>query len=492
MKTRFNIFAFLFMAMLLGSSCNDWLDVKPQSQMENEDMFSTEKGFKDALTGCYIKLAKPALYGTGMTMTFTEYLAQFWDFDMNNGSDASAIKAFNYNNAHVEGEIKGIYAAFYEVIVHANSVLENIRQNGNVVKNENLRKIIEAEALAIRAFCHTDILRLFGQIPQNSTIPVQLPYATTVSIDAVPYYSYEQFTSLIFKDIDSAQQLLADNDPVFQYTFEELDNYMDKKNNNVDLEDSFLGFRRMRFNYWALEGLKARLYLYMGDKENACIAANNVINAKTKDGKKMVVLSGLTDLHSDKMYMTCPSECILALNNNHLAEYDENLFNSRGEHLTEAHYKDLYDGQSVDINNRPKKIWKRTEKAIAGMFYYDFQKYVQPAKEESEFTTHFNLIPLIRLSEMYLIAMETVSDIAEANALYKIYMEDRGVVAKDLDKQQLEDEILKEYRREFFGEGQMFFTYKRLGTKKMLWKRDREVTEKDYILPLPNTELGNN
>jgi len=40
MKTKFNIFAFLFMAILIGSSCNDWLDVKPQSQMENDDMFS--------------------------------------------------------------------------------------------------------------------------------------------------------------------------------------------------------------------------------------------------------------------------------------------------------------------------------------------------------------------------------------------------------------------------------------------------------------------
>ena len=48
MKTKFNIFAFLFMAILIGSSCNDWLDVKPQSQMENDDMFSSEKGFKDA------------------------------------------------------------------------------------------------------------------------------------------------------------------------------------------------------------------------------------------------------------------------------------------------------------------------------------------------------------------------------------------------------------------------------------------------------------
>ena len=204
----------------------------------------------------------------------------------------------------------------------------------------------------------------------------------------------------------------------------------------------------------------------------------------------MISLSGLSDLQKDKLYLTCPSESVLALNNNHLADYRESLFSSTSGHLTEAHYLDLYEGQSVDINNRPQKIWKKTETAIAGIFYYDFQKYNQPASGENKFTTHFSLVPLIRLSEMYLIAMETATTLQEANGFYKIYMEDRGVIASDLNQSQLNDEILKEYRREFFGEGQMFFTYKRLGAKRMLWKSDREVGEKDYILPLPKTELG--
>ena len=36
---------------ILCSSCNDWLDVKPQGQTEEEDMYTTYEGFKDALTG---------------------------------------------------------------------------------------------------------------------------------------------------------------------------------------------------------------------------------------------------------------------------------------------------------------------------------------------------------------------------------------------------------------------------------------------------------
>ena len=45
------------------SSCNNWLDVKPQGQTEEEDMYTTYEGFKNALIGCYMKLKNRTLYG---------------------------------------------------------------------------------------------------------------------------------------------------------------------------------------------------------------------------------------------------------------------------------------------------------------------------------------------------------------------------------------------------------------------------------------------
>ena len=84
--------------------------------------------------------------------------------------------------------------------------------------------------------------------------------------------------------------------------------------------------------------------------------------------------------------------------------------------------------------------------------------------------TQKQVIPLIRLSEMYLIAIESAPTQNEANALYIPYMKARNVDASPLQQEQLMTEIIREYRREFFGEGQMFYTYKRLGIKNMLWK----------------------
>ena len=124
------------------------------------------------------------------------------------------------------------------------------------------------------------------------------------------------------------------------------------------------------------------------------------------------------------------------------------------------------------------------------------KKYDQPESSSSTslevLSSQYQVIPLIRLSEMYLIAMESTTSLDEANQLYSTYMTARNVAASALTQEALTTEILREYRREFFGEGQMFYTYKRLGTKSMLWKTDREVTEEDYVVPLPSSEQKGN
>ena len=51
-----------------------------------------------------------------------------------------------------------------------------------------------------------------------------------------------------------------------------------------------------------------------------------------------------------------------------------------------------------------------------------------------------------------------------------------------------ESDIMNQYQREFWGEGQMFFTYKRKMTEEMLWGIVR-AQEKNYVVPLPDGEF---
>ena len=474
--------AALLPLMLLGSSCNDWLDVKPQKQVESDDLFSKEKGFEDALIACYIKMNSTSLYGQNLTMTFVEYLAQHWDFSSGNGQTASLIKNFEYTTANAESTIRSIYSTMYNVIVQANSVLEKLETNGNVFETPGIRDMVEAEALSVRAFCHFDILRMFGQLPQNATVQVQLPYAKEVTTAMIPYYPYDEFVDLIFDDLNAAQALLAECDPVLEYTFDDLDNLY------ADLESTFMAYRRFRFNYWAVEALKARIYLYLGDKENARTAANNVINAKTTEGTTVISLAEGGDFAAG--YYTCPSECIFALSANNIEDYIYNLFTSNSHYLTMAHYNQLFDGQDVSQNLRAVNIWERTQDA-GGTQYCDFRKYRQPSADDvpdsqaDRWMLKYQLIPMIRLSEMYLIAAEASGDISYLETLRSY----RGYANRPLPAgADLQDELQKEYQKEFIAEGQLFYYYKRQNLSSIPFTA-QTMNRDTYVFPVPDNEL---
>ena len=53
MNKRIQHIMLLTLMLLLLSSCNDWLDVQPRSQVEDTELFVTESGFKEALAGVY-------------------------------------------------------------------------------------------------------------------------------------------------------------------------------------------------------------------------------------------------------------------------------------------------------------------------------------------------------------------------------------------------------------------------------------------------------
>ena len=65
------------LAFLLAS-CNKWLDINPELEIRNDDMYSMEQGFMDVLTGAYIRMATPSLYGCNTTVRLPELMANHW------------------------------------------------------------------------------------------------------------------------------------------------------------------------------------------------------------------------------------------------------------------------------------------------------------------------------------------------------------------------------------------------------------------------------
>lgn len=68
----------LISGMLL-TSCDDFLDVRPDSQEVESDLFSTPQGFEDAIYGVYGSMQVSSLYGKEMTWGLTDIMTPVRD-----------------------------------------------------------------------------------------------------------------------------------------------------------------------------------------------------------------------------------------------------------------------------------------------------------------------------------------------------------------------------------------------------------------------------
>ncbi|MBR1463306.1 MAG: RagB/SusD family nutrient uptake outer membrane protein [Prevotella sp.] len=451
---------------LLLSSCNDWLDVSPSEQKKKSELFSKAEGFRNVLTGAYIRMKSNSLYGQEMVCGTIENLAQHWNYSSN--TIGSYLNTYNYRATTVENAMTAIYNNLFKVVADVNGLLSDI-DNGNL--NEDDYNLIKGEALALRTFCHFDVLRLFGPMPSNPGSERILPYVKEVSNRPNKFLNYEQFIQELTNDIDEAEACLKRVDPILKYSIASL-------NTPSQLTDNFYGYRQMRMNYYAVCALKARVALWKGDKSNALEYAQLVINATSPDGAKMYRLGTLNDCASGDKVLS--SEHIFNLK---VQDISSTLGAGTTYQKTQSQLRSqLYESGTTDI--RFVNMWNYVYDSYWWTYYNYFVKYVQTDNMPS---LAKNVIPLIRLYEMYLIAMEC-SSVSEANSLYAEMTVARNAPSVNItSEEQLKELLIKEYNREFYGEGQAFFAYKRMGAEKIYFTNEPGSNDA-YVIPLPVQE----
>lgn len=483
------------------TSCNDWLDVRPETEQKDDDQFSSTDGFFDALIGTYMEMAETDAYGERLTISNIESLVNLWY--MPDLAYQSARSADWYFTAHdfTADEARSAIAAFYNqlfrIITNANLVIRYVDEQGGIFADTTMRNVVQGEAYAIRAYCQLDVLRLFGQLPQNATIQVQLPYSFTTSIYEMPaYYGFEEYVKLLKQDLAQAERLLKDSDPLFNYTFSELTGV------NNEIADNHLLYRQFRLNYWAVRALQARMLLYVGKTGEAYRVAKEIIDAKGPDGNPVREMTGAEDIADG--YRLCPNECLFALSKHDIMTSTISFLVGGADDVTYDSYTALgltmdrlnllYSGEAIASNNRYLEWWNKNVRTSSGgaSDWAVIKKYWWNSSMEN-IMLNCQLVPMLRMSEVYLIAMETSNDLVEVNRFYKEYMMQHSV-GSSVDFTSLEDArawVRTEYCREFVTEGQAFYTYKRVGSTSMIGV-DREIAEQNYILPLPETEYNPN
>lgn len=482
MKKRY-LYFLLFGLSFSNSGCQKWLDVQPRTEASRDDLLSTEVGYRDALTGVYLNMKKEDTYGKNLTFGYIEDMVSSWDTSPKTASDG--FSHFDYGDAMVEEAIATIYRQQYATVARINSILDKIDAHKSAFVTPGSYEIVKGESLALRAYVHLDLLRLFGPHPDESSTEKILPYVKNLSNSAQSFVTVEEYRKALYEDLAHAASLLKDVDPILKYSNEELAT-PDAGDPELWIGNAYFTNRNLRMNYYAVKALEARTYLWFKDKEKAFLVAKEVIAAKNKDGSSKFVLGGSTDMSSSNFNL--PKEHIFGLYDYQLAKkYKDNFTDGKlkkGENEVKVK-NELYGNTGKDI--RESHLWSQIELANKSMAYV-IKKY--RAAENFSVPGPFQ-IPLLRLSELYFIAVECAPQ-AESKVYWDEFVSSRNTNENVYPSSTplLYDALIKEYRKEFFAEGQAFYAYKRfnVGKSSFLWlPAGANIV---YRVPVPKAEFA--
>lgn len=477
--------------VLLASGCNSFLEVVPKDKQTEQQLFATKGGFYTASNGIYNRLASDLLYGRVLSYEMIEFLGKRYTYNYSGNAYYSGLNSLAYSTDEVTRNLGDIWYRAYNTVLNCNVLLANI--GSTQVLTEQEKAVLRGEMLAVRAMLHFDMLRLFGPIYAKNPGAAAIPYNESAEIVTLPIMSADSVLNFkILRDLNEAVTLLADNDPVIENG---------PMTSVPEGEDVYLRYRQLRLNYYAARALRARVHLYGGDKASALADARAVIEDPAVQSYFPPVdpnrlLANQRD--PDRIFSTEVLLAIYLRERNDIYKYTFD-FESAGASafLQPRDYlvSNIYAGETQDY--RFQTHW-RVSNGNAG---HDFIKYKaierpDPNDEKSEYL-YAKLISLIRLSELYYIAAESEPSYTDGYRWLNTMRVRRGVPELPaVSEADLLAKLRIEYIREFEGEGQVFFMYKRLAqpipaAENGSLNREVPATDANYVLPLPVSEIEN-
>lgn len=465
-------------------SCDSWLEVKPYDKISEGELQKSEEGYQKMLNGIYIDLNSDALYGQSLSVEMIEVMGGAYAIGTDNSvwGNYKDLSNYQYGTEYWRNRLDQTWNKAYALILNCNKILENIDQNQGLFTGGNYYAV-KGEALALRAMLHFDMLRLFGPVYAKDSDKKAIPYYNKQTNSPEPILTAKEVAEKVVADLEEARILLA-NDPVkTEGTL---------MSGSQDGTSNFMRYRALRLNYYAVEALLARVNLYMGNKTEAFKYATDVI--KTADQgifpfvDKSLVIGSPAD--PDRIFS---SEVLFALTNtsrskihknfydpsrlpNYVFRMDDNLMSNivYGGAATTGGYQDDY---------RYRANWIATG---SNRYFYKYSDMVANGSIQN------TMIPMIRLGEMFLIAAESQSDNLASGVQYvNALRRNRGVA----NLQTLTPDLLKyEYIRELYGEGQLFYLYKRLNSDIITSSnanKNPKASDLIFVVPLPDSETEN-
>ena len=460
----------ILMVSLFFISCENWLDVSPKSDIKVEDLFSTQEGFEDAVMGVYSLMTLPDVYGANLSFGYADVLAAYYTV----GTKSAFYEAskYNYREAGEEGRLSSIWSLMYKGIANLNSILKHVDERQEVF-GENDFYLYKGEVLALRAMLHFDLLRLFAPSMKVGEKEKAIPYMDSYTHWAQPRLSVREVLDCVIRDLNEARDLMRPYDSFGpQYAEDEAEDTPA----SVDRYKS-------RMRYYSATALLARVYLYAGETGKALTAAKEIIGEADGEMIPIFRMASNADV-SDPLF---EEEIVFALSKNNLA--DE----------IDAYFSDVAAATATDEGSRYLRMRLTSKDKIyrsqnAADIEFREMWFMQAGNDKNYVTLSKYMsaghICLLRVSELFLIAAECAPSNADRLKYMNRYRVHRGLT----ELNEMGDAVHEEYRKEFIGEGQLFFYYKRKNKSK-IGPDDKTIVPEDvYVMPRPvaEDELGSN
>ena len=462
--------------------CDSFLDVNPDSEVVNDDMFNSASGVEDALYGVYMTMVTKDMYGRLMSTTIPEILAQNFTSTY---QYLPYLGRFEYERSETRNMYKNIWKTSYLAISYLNNIINNLESKSE--KDFRHYNLYMGEALGLRAVIHFDLLRFFAVHVTSTDEAAKaraIPYVTEYDFKVTPYSSVEEIYSKVIAELKRAEAYLSEDEVLMPAE-------------RVGNEKGFTGARVLHFNLYGAQATLARVYWMKGDLDSARIYADKVIRSnKFRFASK-------TSLNTFMQKTVSTEETIWGLYNAEVySDWLTQHVRRQGLGDLTTDFKSIYayEGPTGKKDYRLDN-WFGTYNR-SGTPVDILVKVMGNVSDTTSLTTSYNGGPylgtsMIRIPEMYYIMSEALlaTGNAEGAMEYLDAVVDARGMEKFADRTPLVDitlsDIMAERRKEFIGEGQWWFCLKRLNSPVKLSGATGATipgSDKIYVLPLPVEE----
>ena len=253
MKNKKLIF-FIAIILTMVSCTEDFLDKVPQTTMSNELALDNYKNIQLSLNGAYSTLYSANYYGRAFIV-----IPEIRGTDAKSSVQLSSGRfQGNFNWAETPSTTFPLWNTGYYIISAVNNVLEALEGFEEVGVTEDMINQVRGEALFLRALVHWDLVRAFGQpytyaVNQTGAAALGVPYIFKTEVGEPERNTVEEVYTYAIDDLKTAESIIGEP-------------------NRGNVQTAFASKE-------TVQALLAKIYLYMGDWQNAADYATDVINS---------------------------------------------------------------------------------------------------------------------------------------------------------------------------------------------------------------------